>query len=1007
MTADAPGYDAFISYKSSTSRRLAHRLNQDLLTIARRNKGRRVPRIFFDQFTLPPGHLREGLLNAVRASRHLIVLIDREVARSGWVNEEIVEWLAAGGASDRLFLVRTDRKVDLSWDQANNSFRHPEVLPPALTKIFTSEQVYIDYLPWSTRSDGRLARLCAALTGTDPGDFLVAEAEMQRRRNRLTTAVATVLALSLIATAVFAYRSARSEAAAQHNAAEARAAANAADALLTAQRSIPRAIDLVLAAAQESEGPTVRSAMLAVQQEARRLTRAFVYPGDRAGADLSGASFSADTLRFLAWGPGRDQDTSFLQVWDIGNTASLISQPVNVAGLASVYDLNSRVVVGCGRFGPVRLLAATDDDAADVPASYLAGAPWPEAVTSCQIFPVEHGAVVLARRGPVNGVAFYVNRQGSVAAIDGVVTASPDGLVVAGPAGSFFLHDGTWNRLGDDPADRVLWAGSGYAVRTEPTIWSVHVGGVSRTITVPATAVDVDAMPVPHGLELVWVERNGVVGWSGGRTVTQVNGLAPSGWSYATRLRALSDSTVAVVVGRTVTVLRAPGDRSPDWTPVSERPDLFLPMVDGVEPFVGGCRDRQAAFLTDLGRANGIFVVTADGRMEELDGRVVELAGWCDLVAAGSSLILHTIAGGSTVLRESLSSTTVVPSTKPGQFALLAPGGFVEILTTSELDEPWSVATNDSGRPAAFGHRIVQVVNSIDTDDATLVSVADGGPELRTPVPLFSDVVAARPDGMGGALLTPRSERLLLVEGTATVDAVQACGQAVRYVPGPGFDHDIAAAKAQIPVAVVRGKTVDCRTGRPLAEDPPDVLRYEVGPDSGLLVTRAGSTVSITTWRDGSTPRRIDGPPVADEGASVFVADGGDVAAVYDATRQLSLYRLRNGRWSKEQDIVPNLPDVFGAAVVDGGSLVVVVAAAGGFELYDTANGRLLVSDPELSTPIPDQTFVDLTTAQRGDDLFIYLRSARWQTVIRVPIGIPAIAAQLCQIYRSTACPVS
>ena len=76
------------------------------------------------------------------------------------------------------------------------------------------------------------------------------------------------------------------------NADRALAQADSAEALLAAENSPTLAIDRALRASSRSDSPTVRSALLAVSQAARRLIHAVDYPEVDTGHPADGAVFS-------------------------------------------------------------------------------------------------------------------------------------------------------------------------------------------------------------------------------------------------------------------------------------------------------------------------------------------------------------------------------------------------------------------------------------------------------------------------------------------------------------------------------------------------------------------------------------------------------------------------------------------------------------------------------------------------------------------------------------------
>lgn len=1011
-------YDAFISYKTSTSRRSARRLNRHLLSIAKRHKGISAPKIFHDQYSLPPGRLREGLLDAVRSSRHLIVLIDREVAQSEWVAEEIQEWLAAGGTLDRLFLVRTDRQVDLSWDRATGSFAHQHFLPAPLRNLFTEEPAYIDYFPIAlSRPNSQVARLCAAVTGSDPAEFLVVEGEIQRRRNRLTAGVAAVLVLLLMASVSFGYLAVVNEREARASAREAQAHADAAEAMLAVGLSVPRAIELAVHAGVASDAPSVRSALLAVAQEAQRLVRALTYPDDRAGHAPSGAAFSADGARFLAWGPG-PANNSFLQVWEVATGRSDVSGTVDVTGLHDVVWINSRVAAACSDRGPI-VLALRDDGAQ---ATSLKDESF--GLGSCRVHPMDGGALIQTG----NGVAYYVNRRGMSSAVAGITSARARGKAAAagGPPGVFFLKNDTWARAGDITGEVVaIDAGGRVLVRQDRTSW-FFVDTTTALVTpvhVPPTAVSVaavygaDAYRIRVGDpdftdNLVWVDQSGVVGWSGDESTVQLtdemglNEPYASLRPYATLLVPVRDGSIIALFRNTVTVLRTPATPAPtgqagrEWQ-ATERgwsrrvvpASLGMAERDYAIPDIGICNDDDA-ILIDTHNEGGLFIDSL-GNLKKLKGPgiAVDSCSFADLGAGVSIVGPPSVVGDPIQVRTSSAAGQVFGS-RNGYVAVMIPGAPIEIFGTySDNSERkiWSTGPAVDGVPAAFGEQFI--------------GGSVYGPE---------GIVAVRPDGLGmvreGTVSNPRQ----IVDGSSTIDAAPDCrDQPIRYVPAPGFERDLAAAEAQIPAAQLPdGRLVDCRTGQPL-HDVPEVVRYEVGRERGLLVTRVASAISVTTWRRGETPRTISGPSIAEGWELHHVSDAGDAAVVAHAGRKiLSIYRLSpSGAWNNTLTVTPNLDDVVDSALADDSSLLVAVSTRGHFQLYDAVNGRLLVTDTDVT--FSSLGAVESVTAEmRGDDLLVHLYDRPtgemldiWLHAIRIPARVPAIITQLCRLYHAPDCP--
>jgi len=190
-------WDAFISYRSSTGRRTATRLQASLERIARRS-GRQLA-LFRDQTSLPVGSsLAPRIADAVGRSRHLIVVLTPDVGSSTWVDLEIRHWFASGGRVDRLLLV-AGPGFDLAWGGAGWTAETAALLPPSLTGTYAEEPLWADLS--AGHNDADVARLAAALLGVDVETVLQREVRAERSKRRRTVGVAAAVVL-LLATAI-------------------------------------------------------------------------------------------------------------------------------------------------------------------------------------------------------------------------------------------------------------------------------------------------------------------------------------------------------------------------------------------------------------------------------------------------------------------------------------------------------------------------------------------------------------------------------------------------------------------------------------------------------------------------------------------------------------------------------------------------------------------------------------------------------------------------------------
>jgi hypothetical protein len=362
MQAEVTNYNAFISYQRP-SRKAAERLKRDLYAIAGRHAGSAEFRLFLDTSDLRPGPLSKEICTALEQSRFLVVVLGPTTHESPWVAKEIDHWQRTVGAPERLFLVREDDEVDLTWDTDLDppGFRAPGGLPEPLHDYFSVEQKWINYFG---RSRDRLTGLCATLMNVDTSEYLLEEAAYQRGRTRRWTAVAIVMALLFAAATVGFVRAEINREEADRNATQARAQADAAEALLAAADAPTLAIERALRAAGQSDSPTVRSAMLAVSHASRRLKRALVYPQAETGHPVAATRFSADGRKLVAWSGGRSAGTSHVRVWDVASGATSADVPVDGEDLRDVTWLGNGHLVACSDSASRgRHRGSTDDEA--------------------------------------------------------------------------------------------------------------------------------------------------------------------------------------------------------------------------------------------------------------------------------------------------------------------------------------------------------------------------------------------------------------------------------------------------------------------------------------------------------------------------------------------------------------------------------------------------------------------------------------------------------------------
>lgn len=455
---DAPDfrYNAFISYRSS-ARQAAERLKTDLYAIAKRHPGRPDFALFLDSSHLRPGPLSEEIRAELTRSRYLVVLLDRTTVESTWVAEEISHWLATVGSPDRLVLVRLEAELDLTWNRAAGTFTEPDGVPAPLRDLFATEQKWVDYIePSRFGSRAGLAGLCAKIMDIGAAEYLMEEAAFQRRRAGRISALVVVLALLTTVATISAFVAVDNRREAERNATQALAQADASEALLAATDSPTLAIERALRAAANSDSPTVRSAMLAVSQAARRLERAIVYPEQQTGHPAADARFSADGTTLMAWGQGRSPGTSRLLAWDVETGKVRTDVPVAAASLRDVTRIGEGRFAACGGAGPILIEEATERTIRLDETARAAQDP------DCEVHAFADGVLLLSGVRGVDSVAHVVDRAGGVRTIEGAdsVAARPESgaAAVTGRSGIAVVTGGDRHDMSTMPGGTVTFA---------------------------------------------------------------------------------------------------------------------------------------------------------------------------------------------------------------------------------------------------------------------------------------------------------------------------------------------------------------------------------------------------------------------------------------------------------------------------------------------------------------------------------------------------------------------
>jgi WD40 repeat protein len=199
-------HDAFISYSHETDADLAPALRTGLHRFAKPWWRRRAVNVFCDTNNLSASpELWGSIEDALRGSRHLIVLAAPEAAASRWTGREIESWTELHG-SENLHLALTGG--ELVWNDDADDFDavRSTALHPSLRGVFAAEPLWVDLRDvkaksnWSIRNSDfamAVARLAAPIRGTSPGELIGDDLRFHRRALRL--GISAALFISILA----------------------------------------------------------------------------------------------------------------------------------------------------------------------------------------------------------------------------------------------------------------------------------------------------------------------------------------------------------------------------------------------------------------------------------------------------------------------------------------------------------------------------------------------------------------------------------------------------------------------------------------------------------------------------------------------------------------------------------------------------------------------------------------------------------------------------------------
>lgn len=230
-------YDAMISYHSASDGELSKKLRDKLVTFARDRGRLRALDIYRDRDSgIGSPLLRDGLAEAVRGARFLILLARNEAANSDWVKWEILEWSRQrrkknSDPAKQLILVwtggdfaftRETRAID--WKQTSalpmllsNPWSDPEAADHEhLPIVLAAHTPHIHDLrpaisPPSNRNTelvslDLIADISALIRKKDRADLLSSEILNDRRRRRTRGGIIVALTILALVTAGIAIR---------------------------------------------------------------------------------------------------------------------------------------------------------------------------------------------------------------------------------------------------------------------------------------------------------------------------------------------------------------------------------------------------------------------------------------------------------------------------------------------------------------------------------------------------------------------------------------------------------------------------------------------------------------------------------------------------------------------------------------------------------------------------------------------------------------------------------
>ncbi len=199
-------YDAFLSYRSTTDRRLAGAIHRDLRAVVRRVDGAAEPKVFWDEKNLMATQTLWGSLeDAVRRSRCFVLLASPASAESDGVRFEIERWMEHRDRTDPFLIVLTGGEIVTRSGRID--WKRTTALPTLLRDWLTDEPSWVDLrtarrMPVRSAAFRRaIVRLAAPVSGLEAASLEREDLRAQRRAQRIRMMVLSAfIVLAVLAT---------------------------------------------------------------------------------------------------------------------------------------------------------------------------------------------------------------------------------------------------------------------------------------------------------------------------------------------------------------------------------------------------------------------------------------------------------------------------------------------------------------------------------------------------------------------------------------------------------------------------------------------------------------------------------------------------------------------------------------------------------------------------------------------------------------------------------------